>query len=185
MFCHMASESPEWFFAFLKRDSRCAFLSHGFLLVTLPYSLDLWSAWDIVVTSRQWSVFAIKACSSFKVAIGFLVASLISLLLAWSSSLEGQPDLSRVLLVPYTFYFLMMVLTMLQRISMAFEILLSQSPDLCLSTTLSWSSFESSLVLMVDFLLWNAWHSRGNLHEQLIFFWNNQNHHNLTQVEAY
>ena len=48
------------------------------------------------------------ACSSFKVAIGFLVASLISLLLAWSSSLEGRPDLGRVLVVPYAFLLLLL-----------------------------------------------------------------------------
>ena len=46
-----------------------------------------------------------------------LVASLISLLLAWSSSLEGWPDLGRVLVVPYAFHFLMIVLAVLQRFS--------------------------------------------------------------------
>ena len=68
-------------------------MSFSFLLVTLPYRPDLWSAWNIVVTCTHWPFFAIKTCSSFKVAIGLLVASLISLLLAGSSSLEGQPDL--------------------------------------------------------------------------------------------
>ena len=48
------------------------FLSDGFLLATLLYRPDLWSAWDIVVTCTQWPVFAIKACSSFIVAIGLL-----------------------------------------------------------------------------------------------------------------
>ena len=60
--------------------------------------------------------------SSFKVAIGLLVASLISLLLTWSSSLEGRPDLGRVLVVPYAFHFLMIVLTVLQGIFKAFYI---------------------------------------------------------------
>ena len=123
-FCHMASESPECFCAYLKRDSRWAFLSNGFLLATMPYRPDLWSAWDIVVTCTQWQIFTIKACSSFKIAIGLLVASLINLLLAWSSSLEGQPDLGRVLVVPYAFHFLMIVLTVLQGIFKAFEIFL-------------------------------------------------------------
>ena len=165
----MASESPEWYFAYLQRDSRLAFLSNAFLVATLPYRPDLWSAWDIVVTCTKWPVYAIKACSSFKVAIGHLVVSLISLLLAWSSSLEGWPDLGRVFMVPYAFHFLMIVLTVLQGIIKAFEIFLYPSPDLCLNTTLFRRSFESSLVLMVESLLWNARPSRGNLQEQLIY----------------
>ena len=32
-FWHMTSKSPEWFVAYLKRDSRCAFLSNGFLRI--------------------------------------------------------------------------------------------------------------------------------------------------------
>ena len=67
-------------------------------------------------------VFAIKACYTFKVALGLLVASLISVLLGWSSSWEGLPDLGRVLVVPYAFHFLMIVLTVLQGIFKAFEI---------------------------------------------------------------
>lgn len=63
------------FFAYFKWDSRWAFMSNGFLLATLPYMLDLWSAWDIVVTCILWPVLAINACRSFKVAIGLLVAS--------------------------------------------------------------------------------------------------------------
>ena len=180
----MASQSLECFFAYLKGDSRWAFLSHGFLLATLTYRPHLWSAWDIVVTCTQWQVFTIKACSTFKVAIGLLVASLISLLLAWSSSLERRPDLGRVLVVSYAFHFLMIVLTVLQGIFKASEMFLYPAPDLCLSTTLSQRSFESYLVIMVESLLWNALPSRGNLQEQLVLFWNNQNHYNLTQVEA-
>ena len=95
----------------------------------------------------------LKACSSFKVAIDLLVASLISLLLTCSSILEGRPDLGRVLVVPYAFHFLMIVLTVFQGIFKAFEIFLYPSPDVCLSTTLSSRSFESSLVLMVESLL--------------------------------
>lgn len=44
--------------------------------------------------------------SSFKGAFGLLLASLISLLLARSSSLEELPDLGRVFVVRYTFHFL-------------------------------------------------------------------------------
>ena len=62
----------------------------------------------------------IKACSSFKVANGLLVASLISLILTCSSSSEGRPDLGRVLVVPFAFRFLMIVLTVLQGLSKAF-----------------------------------------------------------------
>ena len=171
-FCHMALESLAWCCAYLKNDSRWAFLSHGFLLATLPYMPDLWSAWDIVVTCTQWPVFSIKTCSSFKVAIGLLVASLVSLLLAWSSSLEGRSDLGRVLVVPYTFHFLMIALTVLQGIFKAFKIFFYPSTDLCVSTTLSRRSFESSLVFMVESLQGNALPSRGNLQEQLILFWN-------------
>ena len=93
------------------------------------------------------------ACSSFKVAIGLLVASLISLLLACSSSLEGRPDIGRVVVVPYTFHFLMIVLTVLQGIFKVFEIILYPSHDLHFSTILSWRSFENSLVLMAESLL--------------------------------
>ena len=62
--------------------------------------------------------------------------------------------------------------------------ILSRSTDLCLSTTLSWRSSETSLVLRVASLLWNSPPSQGNRQEQLILFWNNQNHYNLTRVEA-
>ena len=58
------------FVAYLKWDSRWAFLSNGILLATLGYRPGLWSAWDIVVTCTKWPVFAIKASSSFKVASG-------------------------------------------------------------------------------------------------------------------
>ena len=47
---------------------------------------------------------------------------LISLLFAWSSILEGLSDLSRVLVVPYSFHFLIIALTVLQGIFKAFEI---------------------------------------------------------------
>ena len=89
-----------------------------------------------------------------------------------------------ILVVPYAFHFLMIVLTVLQGIFKAFEIFLYPSPDLYLSTTLSRRSFANSLVIMVESLLWHALPGRGNLQEQLILFWNNQNHYNLTQVEA-
>ena len=102
------------------------------------------------------------------------MASLISLVLPWSSSLEGRPDLGRVLVVLYSFHFLMIVLTVLQGIFKSFKIFFIPSPHLCLSTTLSQRSFESSLVLMVGFSLWNALHSKENLQEQLIIFRNNQ-----------
>ena len=98
------------------------------------------------------------------------MASLISLLLAWSSSLEGRPDLGRVLVVPYPFYFFMIVLTVLQGIFKAFQIFVYPSPNLCFSTTLSQRSFESSLVLMVESLLWNALLSRGSLQKELITY---------------
>jgi len=162
------------FFCIPQTGLEVGFLSNGFLLTTPPYRPGWLSAWDIVVTCTQWPVFAIKACSSFKVAIGLLVASLISLLLAWSSSLEGRLDLGRVLVVPYTFHFLMIVLTVLQGIFKATDIFLYPSLDLCLSTTISRRSFESSLALMVESFVWNARPSRGNRQEQLILFWNNK-----------
>ena len=160
----MASESLEYFFASLKWDLWWAFLSNGSLLATLQYRRDLWSACDIVVACTQWPVFAVKACSSFKVAIGLLVASLISHLLAWTSSLKGRPDLGRVLVVPYTFYFLRLCS---KEYSRPLKFFLYPSPDLSISSTLFRRSFESSLVLMVESLS-----SRGNLQEQPILFWN-------------
>ena len=50
------------------------------------------------------------------------------------------------------FHFLMMDFTVLRGIISAFEIFLYPSPALCLSTTLSLTCFESSLVFMVALL---------------------------------
>ena len=119
----MASESPECFFCIPQTGLKVGFLSNGFLLATLLYRPDLWSAWHIVVTCTQWSLFATKACGSFKLPL----ASLISFLLAWSSSLDGLPDRGRVLVVPYAFHFLMIVLTVLQGIFKAFEVFYTHS----------------------------------------------------------
>ena len=109
-----------------------------------------------------------KACSSFNVAIGLLVASLISLVLAWSSSLEGRPDLGRVLMVPDAFHFLMIVLTVLQGILKAFEIFFYTHPLICALPQL----YPRGLlkVLIIESLLLNALPSRGILQEQLILF---------------
>ena len=119
----MASEFLEWFFAYLKWNWRWAFLSGDFLLATWPYRPDLCRAWDVVVTCTQWPVFAIKACSncsSFKVASGLSDQSPPCLVIQFGV----WPDLGRVLVVPYTFHFLMIVLTVLQGIFKAFEIFL-------------------------------------------------------------
>ena len=118
------------YFCIPQRDSRWAFLSNGFLLSPQPYRQDLWCAWNIFVTCTQWPIFAIKACGCFKVAIGLLVASLISLLHAWSSTLEGWPDRGRVLVVPYAFHFFMIGLTVLQGIFKVFEIFYTH-PMIC------------------------------------------------------
>ena len=83
--------SRVFFVAYLKRDSRWALLSNGFLLATRLCRTDLWGAWDIVGTCPQWPVFARKACSSFKVDIGswWLLWSISSLLghSVWRDSL--------------------------------------------------------------------------------------------------
>ena len=65
-------------FLFLHSTNRTQgglFLSNGFLLATQPYRRDLWSAWDIGITCIQRPFLVIKACSSFKVTIGLLMAS--------------------------------------------------------------------------------------------------------------
>jgi len=99
-FCHMASESPWWFFAYLKQNSRWAFLSNGFLLATLPYRPDLWSAWDIVVTCTQWPIFAIKACSSFEVAIGLSDQSPLCLVIQFGRTARSRQGLGGTIYLP-------------------------------------------------------------------------------------
>ena len=105
-FCHMASEYPEWIFAYFKQDSRWEFLSNGFLHKHSDQSLP----------ERHVALLKLP------------LASLINLLLAWSSSLEGWPDLGRVLVVPYIFHFLMTILTVLQGILKVFEIFFTLIP---------------------------------------------------------
>ena len=77
-FYHLASEFPECFFPDTSNRTQgfCFFLSNGFLLATLPYRPDLCFGYcyHMQTVIKVFVVFAIKACSSFKVAIGLLVA---------------------------------------------------------------------------------------------------------------
>ena len=164
---------------------KVGFLSNGFLLAMLPYTPDLWSAWDLVVTCTQWPVFAIKVCNSFKVSIGLLEASLISLLLAWSSSLEGRPDLYRVPVVgTICLPVLYDCLDCAQRDIQGLWNIFLTHPLICAFPQLYPGGLFKAPWCSCVIFLWNALPRRGNLQEQLILFWNDQNHNNLTQVEA-
>ena len=90
-------------------------------LAILPYKPHLWRICDIVVTCTQWPLFVINSCNCFRVAVGLLVASLTSFLLALSSSLERRPDPGRVCVVPNTFHFLIIDFTVLLGINKAFK----------------------------------------------------------------
>ena len=59
-------------------------------------------------------ISAVELCSSFRVIFGLFVASLINALLAWSMSFGGRPSLGRFVVVPYSFYFLIMGLMVLR-----------------------------------------------------------------------
>ena len=75
-----------------------------------------------------------ELCSSFRVIFGLFVASLINALLAWSMSFGGWPSLGRIVVVPYSFHFLIMDLIVL---CSKFQIffynpsLICTSPQLC------------------------------------------------------
>ena len=99
------------------------------------------------------SISAKEICSSVRLVIGLLVTSLTKVLLAQLLSLVGRPALGRVWVVPYSFHFLMMELTVLLGTFNTLEIVLYPSPDLCLLTILSRSSTDSFLDFMVEFLL--------------------------------
>ena len=94
-----------------------------------------------------------ELCSSFRVIFGLFEASLINALLAMSVSFVGWPSHSRVVVVPYSFHFLIMDLMVLRGMFKVLDIFLEPNPDLYISTTLSLTCLESSLV----FLVWLAW----------------------------
>ena len=91
--------------------------------------------------------------SSVRVVIGFLVTSLTKVLLAQLLSLVGRPALGRVWIVPYSFHFLMMELTVLLGTFNTRKIVLYPSPDLFLLTILSRKSMDSSMEFLGEFLL--------------------------------
>jgi len=99
-------------------------------------------------------ISAKELCSSLRVVIGFLFTCLTKVLLALLVSLVGQPALGRVWVVLHTFHFLMMLLTVHLGTFNTREIVLYPSPDLCLLTILSqssWKSFYSD----VHYQLWD------------------------------
>ena len=53
-------------------------------------------------------ISAVELCSSFRVIFGLFVASLINARLAWPVSFGGRPSLGRLVVVPYSFNFLIM-----------------------------------------------------------------------------
>lgn len=65
-----------------------------------------------------------ELCSSFKEAVGLMVSSRARILFAQLLILEGRPDLGRVSVVPYTFHFLMIDLTVPNGILNVWEIFL-------------------------------------------------------------
>ena len=59
-------------------------------------------------------ISVVEHCSSFRVIFGLFVASLINALLAWSVSFGGRPSPGRFVVVPYSFHFFIMDLTVLR-----------------------------------------------------------------------
>ena len=98
------------------------------------------------------SILAKELCSSVRVAFGFLVIFLTKVFLALLLSLVRWPARGRVWVVPYSFHFLIIELTVLLGTFNILEIVLCPSPDLGLLTILSRSSTDSSLDFMVEFL---------------------------------
>ena len=145
--------------------------------------LDLWNAWNIVVTYALWRAFAIKACSSFKVAIGLLMAfdqCPPCLVIHFGGMAWSRPDLGGTIHLRLINDCLDFAPRDIQGLRNMFYThhLICAFPQLYPRGLLKapWVSWLS--------LLWNSLPSRGNLQEQLIVFWNNQNRCNLTQVEA-
>ena len=69
-----------------------------------------------------------ELCSSFRVIFGLFVASLINALLAWSVSFGGQPSLGKFVVVPYSFYFLIMDLMVLREMFKVSDIFFVTQP---------------------------------------------------------
>ena len=102
-----------------------------------------------LVLPAGFPISAKELCSSVRVVIGLVVTSLTKVLPTQLLSLVGRQALGRVWVVPYSFHFLMMKLTVLLGTFNTLEIVLYLSPDLCLFTIISQSSMDSSLVLHV------------------------------------
>ena len=125
-------------------------LSHKALICEVLQRLL--SFWQILPSQPRSSVVFVR------VVIAFLFTSLTKVLLAQLLSLVGQPALGRVWIVPYSFHFLMMELTVLLGTFNTLETVLYHSPDLCLLTIRSRSSIDSSFWLhgRVSALIWST-----------------------------
>ena len=75
-----------------------------------------------ILQSPLWSF----AAPLIRVNFGIFVASLINALLAWSVSFGGQPSLSRFVVVPYSFHFLIMDLMVLRGMFKVSDVFITQ-----------------------------------------------------------
>ena len=169
----MASEFPSGFLHTSNGTRGGLFLSNGFFLATLPYRPYLWSAWDIVVTCTLWQVFAIKGMyllQSYHLPLGGLSdQSLSGLVIQFGGTAWSRQGLGGTIPLPYLNACLDCAPKDIQEL---WNIFVSIPWSVPFHNFCSWN------------LVWNALPSKGNLEEQLILFWNNHNHYNLTQVEA-
>ena len=118
----------------------------------LPSGQSMIQAWwiaAVMVVLLEGSLLSTEECwSSERVTIGFLVTSLA--LRPRSPSLEGQPPLGRVLVVPNFFNLRMMEAIVLIGTFKAAIFFLYSSPDLFLKTILSRRSTDNSFDFMLD-----------------------------------
>lgn len=125
---------------------------------------DLCNIRLVVVLWTESPTSAVDLCSSSRVIMGLLAASLISLLLVWAESLEGRPGLGRFAVVWYSFHFNIIACTVLLGMFKAWEIFLYPNPALNFFTTVSRTCLVCSLFfVMLSALLTDLWdyHSAG------------------------
>jgi len=118
----MLSEIFTCLFANSKHAVLCPFLRSGFSLATLTWSRDLWSAAETVVLLAGSPILAKELRCYVRIVIQYFVT--VAQLLSFVRWLA----LGRVWVVPYSFHFLMMELTVLLGTFNTREIVLHPHP---------------------------------------------------------
>ena len=164
----------------------CAFFSG--VASVWPFSHKAWICEVLQRLLSFWQVLPSQPRNS----VILLEWSLGSWSLPWPRSflpgclvwLDCLPALGRVWVVPYSFHFLMMELTVLLGTFNTLEIALYPSPDLCLLTILYQSYTDSSLDIIGEFLLWHALSTVGPNFERCVSFQIMSNQLNWPQVDS-